>query len=182
MFERFTRDAREVVVGAQEECRRLGDGHIDTVHLLLSLAARGNGPGGGALREHGMTLDDLRDRARRRTGLGAESLDGEALATLGIDLAAVREVAEAAFGSGALEHGRASRGGHIPFSPQAKKTLELSLREAIALKQRSIDDGHILLGLLRATGRDNAALRVLDDAGVDASALRATVTRLAGAA
>jgi hypothetical protein len=35
MFERFTREARQVVTGAQQECRRLGHPHIDTVHLLL---------------------------------------------------------------------------------------------------------------------------------------------------
>jgi hypothetical protein len=42
--------------------------------------------------------------------------------------------------------------GHIPFSPEAKKSLELSLREAIAHQDRTIQDTHLALGILRASG------------------------------
>ncbi|WP_348537860.1 Clp protease N-terminal domain-containing protein, partial [Nocardia brasiliensis] len=44
----------------------------------------------------------------------------------------------------------ALRGGHIPFTKDAKKVLELSLREALARKDKSIESGHVLLGILRA--------------------------------
>jgi ATP-dependent Clp protease ATP-binding subunit ClpA len=57
----------------------------------------------------------------------------------------------------------------VPFSKRAKKVLELSLRESLAMDQRSITDGHILLGLLRE-GQGLGA-RVLSDRGVDAGAV-----------
>ncbi|HEY7482957.1 MAG TPA: Clp protease N-terminal domain-containing protein [Streptosporangiaceae bacterium] len=173
MFERFRKDARAVVVLAQDEARRLGHRSIGTVHLLLGLLNEQDGAGGRALREHGLDLDAMRARVGRLAGLG-DPLDGEALATIGIDLDAVRQSVEAAFGAGALEGGRR---GHIPFTPQAKKSLELSLRSALALKHKYICSGHVLLGLLRATGDDNLAVEVLADAEVDVDALRDTTTR-----
>ncbi|MGQ0615769.1 MAG: Clp protease N-terminal domain-containing protein [Acidimicrobiia bacterium] len=89
---------------------------------------------------------------------------------LGIDLDSVREVAESTFGPGALQHRqerrrrglrtRARRGpgpviGHIPFSPRAKKALELALREALRLGHNYIGPEHLALGLLRE-GRGTA--------------------------
>jgi ATP-dependent Clp protease ATP-binding subunit ClpA len=176
MFERFTDDARDAVKRAQEESRQLGHKHIGTVHLLLALYG-GDGAGGRALREHGLEFDDLRERARRLVGSGEDPIDGAALATIGIDLDEVRRAVEAEFGEGALERGRTGPG-HIPFTPQAKKALELSLRSALALKHKHISSGHVLLGLLRATGDDNLALQVLTDAEIDIDELRTTATRL----
>ncbi|GIJ48719.1 putative ATP-dependent Clp protease [Virgisporangium aliadipatigenens] len=60
--------------------------------------------------------------------------------------------------------------GHIPFSPRAKKVLELSLREALRLKHKHIGAEHILLGLLRE-GEGLAAL-ILSELNVDPAALR----------
>jgi hypothetical protein len=186
MFERFSRDARQVVVYAREESRRLGHRRIGTVHLLLGLAEDADGAAGQAFREHGLRPDDLRARVRRLAGDGqddgqqADPLDEEALAAIGIDLAEVRRTVEAGFGEGALElaGGRgAGRRGRSSITAQARKSLELSLRSAIALKHRRIGSGHLLLGLLRATGDDNLALQVLADADVDLAALRATATR-----
>jgi ATP-dependent Clp protease ATP-binding subunit ClpA len=176
MFERFTKDARDAVTRAQDESRRLGHKHIGTVHLLLALRA-GSGAGARALQEHGLDLDSLRARARRVTGSGEDQIDGAALATIGIDLDEVRRAVEAEFGQGALERGRAGQS-HIPFTPQAKKALELSLRCAIALKHNRITSGHVLLGVLRAAGEDNLAVQVLADAKVDIDVLRTTATRL----
>ncbi len=176
MFERFTKDARQVVVLAQDECRALRHQSIGTVHLLLALSA-GEGTGALALRDHGLEPADLRARVRRMTGSGEAPIDSAALAAIGIDLDEVRRAVEAAFGEGALEGGRVVRG-HIPFTPQAKKVLELSLRCALALKQKHISSGHVLLGLLRARGADNLALQVLADADVDVDALAATATRI----
>ncbi|WP_280429798.1 Clp protease N-terminal domain-containing protein, partial [Nocardia brasiliensis] len=86
--------------------------------------------------------------------------DAEALRAIGIDLAPGRESLEANFGSYALERaapeqrrgpfGRGRNFGHIPFTKDAKKVLELSLREALARKDKSIESGHVLLGILRA--------------------------------
>jgi ATP-dependent Clp protease ATP-binding subunit ClpA len=179
MFERFTDDARQTVVQAQYEARELRHAHIGTEHLLLGLLGRESTPSAQVLRAHGLTREAVIDAITAYRG--SDDLDAEALTTLGIDLEAVRNRVEAAFGPGALEEragrsgGRRSReGGHIPFTPRAKKVLELSLRETLALKQNRIADGHILLGLLREG--DGLAAKVLHDRGIDPAAVRREIT------
>jgi ATP-dependent Clp protease ATP-binding subunit ClpA len=168
MFERFTTEAREVVVGAQHEARALHHGAIGTEHLLLSMLSSPGTVSGQALARHGLTHDEVASDVVRLTG--GEALDGPALTTLGIDLDAVRERVEETFGPGALDHPRGRvPSGHIPFSPRAKKVLELSLREALALKSKSIVDAHVLLGLIREG--EGLAAKVLHDRGVDLPAL-----------
>jgi ATP-dependent Clp protease ATP-binding subunit ClpA len=66
--------------------------------------------------------------------------------------------------------GGSAAGGHLPFTPAAKKALELSLREAIRLDSGEICEEHLLLGLLRAA--DGAAAAVMDRLEVDPVALR----------
>jgi ATP-dependent Clp protease ATP-binding subunit ClpA len=172
MFERFTREARAVVVGAQAEARTLGHGAIGTEHLLLSMLAGSGTASGRALARHGLTHDDVTSDVVRLTG--GEQLDGRALTTLGIDLDAVRERVEETFGPGSLDRPRGRvPDGHIPFSPGGKKVLELALREALASGARGISEGHVLLGLLRE-GQGLAAT-VLRDRGVDVPALREEV-------
>jgi ATP-dependent Clp protease ATP-binding subunit ClpC len=61
-------------------------------------------------------------------------------------------------------------GGHVPFSPRAKKTLELSLREALQLGHNYIGSGHILLGLIRE--ERGTAAKVLTELGVELEAAR----------
>jgi ATP-dependent Clp protease ATP-binding subunit ClpA len=174
MFERFTKDARAAVVEAQTVARQVGTASIDTRHLLVALA---ESPGAAADALRGVGLDPARVAAAARAELSSGGLDGAALAALGIDLEAVRRRADATFGPGALERagGRRPRG-HIPFTPDAKKALELALREAIRLGDRTIDGAHVLLGVLRA---DCPAGRVLEpalhDAGTDVPSLRAAV-------
>jgi ATP-dependent Clp protease ATP-binding subunit ClpA len=174
MFERFTIEARQAVVGAQSEARRLHHGRIGTEHLLLALLVLDT-PSAAVLARHGLTHDAVAETVRGYRG--SEDLDADALTTLGIDLNAVRERVEATFGRGALD-GEGRRGrepvGHIPFSPRAKKVLELSLREAIALKSTSIRDGHIALGLLREG--EGLAMKALHDRGVDPVELRRDLT------
>jgi ATP-dependent Clp protease ATP-binding subunit ClpA len=176
MFERFTNDAREVVRISQDECRALGHQSIGTVHLLLAVSV-GEGAGARALREHGIEPTGLRARIRRMTGPGGDPIDGAALATIGIDLEEVRRAVEATFGEGALE-GRHAVRGHIPFTVQAKKALEMSVRSAATLKHKYICSGHVLLGLLRSGGADNLALLILTEANADPDVLAATVTRI----
>jgi ATP-dependent Clp protease ATP-binding subunit ClpA len=178
MFERFTSEAREVVSGAQDEARRLRHRFIGPEHLLVSMAG-GTGPGAHVLHVHGLTREILRSRL---TALTNDDLDAEALSALGIDLERVREATEANLGPGALDPKRPPMPqGHIPFAKQAKKVLELSLREALRLKCREIDSGHVLLGLLReAESRDDDDLtvRLLTDGGVQFNALRSETERL----
>ena len=179
MFERFTPEAREVVVLAQEEARVLRHDHIGTEHLLLALL-RLDTATTAVLRRHGLDHDQVAEAVTAH--LGGEDLDAEALRTLGIDLDAVRDVAEATFGPGALDAPGRSRErkspGHLPFTSHAKKVLELSLREAIAQRSKSIRDGHIALGLLRE-GQGLAA-KVLHDRGIDLQVLRADVSGALG--
>ncbi len=171
MFERFTSEARETVVLAQDEARVLRHDRVGTEHLLLALL-RLDTPTTAVLRRHGLDHAEVAEAVAAH--LGGDDLDAEALRTLGIDLDAVRDVAEATFGPGALDaprRGRQPRSpAHIPFSSRAKKVLELSLREALAMRARTITDGHIVLGLLRE-GQGLAA-KVLHDRGVDLPALR----------
>jgi ATP-dependent Clp protease ATP-binding subunit ClpA len=176
MFERFTQDARQAVILAQEEARRLHHTFVGTEHLLLALLDQDGKPAAEALRAHGLEITDLRARILRYVGSGEEGLDPEALATIGIDLDQVRRATEASFGQGALApKSRRRPSGHIPFSSRAKKVLELSLREALRLKHNHIGSGHILLGLIREG--EGLAARVLVDAGVDLEDLRTDVNR-----
>jgi ATP-dependent Clp protease ATP-binding subunit ClpA len=176
MFERFSDEARQVVRLAQEEARRRRHPFIGTEHLLLALLDEGHGPAAQALLAQGVTGSDLSRRVTRLTEPSDDPLDPEALATIGIDLDQVREATEASFGPGALDPkaAREARKGHIPFSRRAKKVLELSLREALALGHKYIGTGHILLGIIREG--EGLACRVLTDTGVDLTALRADVT------
>ncbi len=159
MFERFTKAARFAVVGAHEQARELKSPRIDVEHVLLGVLSTADKDLTTLLDRVGLTYDDVRAHIaenRRSEALGAE--DAEALKSIGIDLDAVRESLEATFGDDALDRavpeerrgwfGR--RGGHIPFTPGAKKVLELSLREALAHKDDHIASEHILLGVLRA--------------------------------
>jgi ATP-dependent Clp protease ATP-binding subunit ClpC len=66
--------------------------------------------------------------------------------------------------------------GQIPFTPRAKKTLELSLREAVSLGQKFIGTEHILLGLVREN--DGVAARILFELGADADTIRNQVIRM----
>jgi ATP-dependent Clp protease ATP-binding subunit ClpA len=149
MFERFTDEARSAVVAAQEEARAMHAGHIGAQHLALGVARAPGRVAGPVLCGLGL------DAASLRSALEGES-DAEALASLGIDLDEVRRRVEAAFGEGALEGatGQTCRrgrrlGGGIPFTADAKKALELSLREAIRLGDKHIGAEHVLLGTTR---------------------------------
>jgi ATP-dependent Clp protease ATP-binding subunit ClpA len=181
MFERFTREAREVVETAQSVARTTGSSAIDSRHLLVALIERDAGASAD-LRAVGMRPEMLARSLRSALSAG---LDAAALASVGIDLDAVRERADAVFGEGALDRGsRSSAKGHIRFAPDAKKALELSLREAIRLRLNRIDGRMLLLGLLRDSGsRAETALRhALAHTGSSVEALRAVVEQSDAAA
>jgi ATP-dependent Clp protease ATP-binding subunit ClpA len=175
MFERFTADARDAVVEAQLVARTAGSRSIDPRHVLVALAeARGL----AATALHSVGVDTEALASRLRSQILAGGLDAAALATLGIDLGAVRDRADAVFGDGALDRvSRRAPKGHIPFTSEAKKALELALREAVRLRSSTIHGGHLLLGILRTSGSPAAIelSRALADAGSDIAALRSAV-------
>jgi ATP-dependent Clp protease ATP-binding subunit ClpA len=194
MFERFTEAARDVVVRAQEEARAYGHAWLGTEHLLLGVLAQPEAPGVSALRELGVTLEAARAALSQVVGTGGLGTgDADALRTLGIDLDEVREHVEAAFGAGALDQPPphrcrprrrrcepANRTGHIPFMPPAKRALERSLREALALGDQNIGVEHVLLGLLDPKG--NMAVELLRHSGARPEAVRACVLNALGKA
>jgi ATP-dependent Clp protease ATP-binding subunit ClpA len=141
MFERFTDRARRVVVLAQEEARGLDHDYIGTEHILLGLIHEGDG------------------------------VAAQALASLEVDLTAVREAVEQL-----APRGESSPSGHIPFTPRAKKVLELSLREALHFGHNYIGTEHILLGLIRE--REGMAAKALVQVGADLAQIRQRVDEL----
>jgi ATP-dependent Clp protease ATP-binding subunit ClpA len=186
MFERFTTQARQAVAAAREQAHLLHHGYIGCEHLLLALSDGHDTAAADALAAFGLDTATLRERVIDVAGPGGAGLDADALASLGIDLDAVRRITEDSFGRGALDRGPHQRGrpisgGRIPFTPNAKKALELALRAAARSGDREISAGHLLLGVIDQ--RDNGALRVLKAAGVPAGALRQEVAeRMASAA
>jgi ATP-dependent Clp protease ATP-binding subunit ClpC len=100
-----------------------------------------------------------------------EGVGARALQALNISLEAVRLEVEAIVGEG-----RAAPTGHIPFTPRAKKVLELSLREALQLGHNYIGTEHILLGLIREG--EGVAAEVLRKLGADLNRVRQTVIQL----
>ena len=224
MFERFTGTARNVVVQAQTDARRLGHNYIGCEHLLLASAAAAE-PAGAVLRDHGVTPERIEAAILRTVGRGQTAdplggIDRQALASIGIDVDVVRARIEATFGPDALTRAvpaacrsrrpvwgkgplaeltrrrhrrRADRnaplpagpfrqhpafagpvpGGHIPFTPRAKKTLELSLREAEALHDTCIGVQHLALALLAP--KDGTVPVIVSSLGVPATSLRAAI-------
>jgi ATP-dependent Clp protease ATP-binding subunit ClpC len=100
-----------------------------------------------------------------------EGVAASALSGLGVSLDVVRQEVEAIIGQGQQEPT-----GQIPFTPRAKKVLELSLREALQLGHNHIGTEHVLLGLLREG--EGVAAQVLMKLGADPKVVRETVVRL----
>ncbi len=207
MFERMTDDARAVLLAAQEQARDLGHNWVGTEHLLLGLAAQRNGIAADVLSEVGVDLPSLRTAVVAILGpASADSPlvldeDDVALRSVGIDLNAVRAKVEEVFGRGALERpvpaGRRRRGWlrrgrrgcrhsgggslHRPFAPRAKKSLEMALRESLALGHRWIGPEHVLLGVLRVPDCLAAAILARQGVRLDdlAGRVRARLGRVA---
>jgi ATP-dependent Clp protease ATP-binding subunit ClpA len=183
VFERFSHEARRVVVLAQAEARSLDHDYIGTEHLLLGLLAEREGLGASVLAAFGISREGIRTAVREIVGSGElTEPDPEALEAIGIDLDAVRATVEQAFGPGALEGTRAARRrrtrcrrgrAHRPFTPRAKRVCELSLREAVHLRHRHIGSEHLLLGIIREG--EGVAAQLLARSGVDLVAARRRV-------
>jgi len=143
MFERYTDQARRVVVLSQEEARMLGHNYIGTEHILLGLLHEGTGVAARALTELGSSLAEARTQIEEIIGRGdpAHPLEG-----------------------------------HIPFTPRAKKVLELASRESRDLGHNYVGTEHILLGLMREG--DGVGAQVLKRAGAEQPAVRHQVLQL----
>jgi ATP-dependent Clp protease ATP-binding subunit ClpA len=226
MLERFTPDARAVIKKAAEHASRLGHRYVGGEHLLLAAVSTSQ-PASAVLCEHGLTPERVEGEIVRRVGLGAGTglfagLDRDALASIGIDIDAVRARIESTFGPQALSaaartvHRETTRRrrprparswrlrrrarssiatppapgtevatgryrapgpllhGRLPFTPAARKILELSLREAVARHDSHIGIEHIALAL--SSVKRGMVPSILAAAGVPESALRAGIS------
>jgi ATP-dependent Clp protease ATP-binding subunit ClpC len=144
VFERFTDQARSVLVFAQDEARLLNHSFIGTEHILLGLLAAGEGVGAQALQSLGISLEAARKQVEETIGSGSTRPDSDP-----------------------------------QFTPRAKKVLELSLREAMAMNHSDIGTEHLLLGLLREG--EGVGAQVLVRLGANLRDVRQEVMRLTSA-
>jgi ATP-dependent Clp protease ATP-binding subunit ClpA len=140
VFERFTEHARQVVVLAQDEARRLRHNYIGTEHILLGLLREEEGLARRVLESLGLQLEGVRAQVAQVDGRGDEMVSGQ-----------------------------------VPFTPRAKKVLDLALREALSLSHNYIGTEHILLGLVREN--EGVAARILLDFDADAEKIRNEIMR-----
>jgi ATP-dependent Clp protease ATP-binding subunit ClpA len=197
MFERFTKEARDLVIDAREQARNLRHPLIGTEHLLLAMLADNRSGANAVLREAGLEYDRILADLTRTVGTSGRVLtddDAEALRSIGIDLDAVLASVERTLGPDSWTtplpeteqerrglFRRSKSSGSSRFAPRSKKVLELALREAIHLQSREINSEFILLGLIREG--EGLGAKLIVDAGVKLADLRtATETRLRNAA
>jgi hypothetical protein len=187
-------DGQQVLARAQEQALRLGHGFIGCEHLLYGLASADDGVG-AVLRERNVTperveAEFVRLIGPRNTAAGSPlgTLDRDALTSIGIDLDAVRNRIEAAFGPGALapdapapRRWRRSRrnrdsgrpAGRLPITRRARKCLKHPPHEARALPGDHPGAGDIALALLAMDG--GLPRRILSAIGASAPQLRADI-------
>jgi ATP-dependent Clp protease ATP-binding subunit ClpA len=177
MFEQFAQSARQAVADARQEAAKAGQDQIRSEHVLVGLV-REPGLAADALTAAGLDAGLLRDQLPHGDHEAPADLDAEALATLGIDLDAVRRAADAAFGPGALDRASVPGRFRMPLSPDAKQALIGAVRHAHSDGRRQISSGHLLLGILDQ--KRNGALTVLAGTGTDVAALRADIVRRLG--
>ena len=166
MFERFTDRARRVVVLAQEEATALNHDYVGTEHILIALVRETGGVAAQAMESLGVTAEAARERVRVIDGPGKPGAPGQP----------------------------GGKPGHLPFTPHGRMTLQLALREAMALGHGYIGTEHILLGLVRASeggageggageggAGEGRAMQVLGGLGVEPNRVRQEVIRLVSA-
>ena len=172
MFERFTRNARAVVVDAQRIAVKVGAPEVRPAHLFESLVAKDDTLAMQVMADLGAPGDELRRVVRglmTQYSDGLDADDAEALKLLGIDLDDVirRIDTELNDGCGPIPKG------HKRFGKESKKVLELSLREALQLGDSFIGTEHVLLGILRQG--DKVALETLEAFDISVADVRRAV-------
>lgn len=130
LFTRFAGDARIMVRQAVANAEELGSDEVNTLHLVMALAAPESGSAYRAIAGLSTSADEVVDAARDAVGGPSGS----------------------------------SKKRHLPFAADAKKVLQLALRETIRLGSRPIETGHVLLGLLR--DEESPGARILNQHGV----------------
>ncbi|WP_143268478.1 Clp protease N-terminal domain-containing protein [Amycolatopsis vastitatis] len=187
----FDDDARRIVGRAQQQARALGHRGIGCEHLLFAVAESAD-PAGAVLREHGLTPAHVSEQTRRLlsgTATVFDTLDGDALATLGIDLQTVRRTVEATFGPEALRPVRPSPrrrwyrrrprrpGGHLPVTGRAQRCLDAAAHEAKRAGSTAVDATTLAVAVVTADG--GLVPRIVRSTGVPAEALRTAILRRA---
>ena len=145
MLSRFTRRARTVVAKAEDASRLFNHNYVGTEHLLLGLMA------------------------------DPETVSARALASHGLDVAAIHDAVVETVGQGVEGPLVPAR---LPFTPRANGVFEFALRESLKLGRNYVDTDAILLGLIRVG--EGIAIQVLTTLGVDLENLRVTVMDLIG--
>ncbi len=181
MFEIFTVAARQVLVTAQDEAIALGYDCVAAEHILIGLAADADadadGAAAAALAARNITATRVREAVPGLVGAsGIEATAGAetvaALATIGVDVNAIRERADEAFGRGAFVFPRPA------YTSAAKSAIERTVARAQELGHDYVGPEHLLLGLAAPDDQPGAvALRAL---GADAGELRAAVLEALG--
>jgi ATP-dependent Clp protease ATP-binding subunit ClpA len=171
---RTDRAGERYLAAGIEEAGRRGHDYVGTEHVLLALSRNPQGGATRVLSRLGVTHADLEDSALLAQ-LWAPPIDPDALATLGIDLEAVRERLEETFGPGALEQAHAGMpgagGARIQcIAPRLKQSLEHAVDRA---GEQPLLDEHVLLGMVDVP--DSIAARVLAEFGVSLAAAEAAV-------
>jgi ATP-dependent Clp protease ATP-binding subunit ClpA len=173
MLARFTPNAKEAMILAQEESARLRYPWLGTEHLLLGLLRQRSTVATKVLDGFAITHAAFERELIRSLGPPSDEIlsgeDEQALRTLGIDLQMVRARVEEAFGAGALERARSGHCG-LPMMPRLKQSLEQAAREA---GRGMIDTDHLLLGMLSVRGA--LAAETLRALGATPEAVRANV-------
>lgn len=165
------RPAEPYLVAGAEEARRLHHAFIGTGHLLLVLL---HSPGGRArrvLEQLGLVAQAAEEALEPCLAGGAPKIDARALASIGIDLEAVRERLEATFGRDALERSHASC---LGVTPRTKLALAYAVDRAGG---GPLGDEHVLLGMLSVP--DSLAARTLGELGISLEEAEAAVERAA---
>lgn len=174
MLERFTGPARDAVTDARRHAEEATASEVRPEHLLMALLERDGCVAVQVLDRLGTPAGEVRvelDRHRLHYVDGLDRDDAEALAAIGIDLDEVVRRIDRNLG------GLRGRTGRLRFSRGAKKVLELSLREAVALRHNYIGTEHLLLGLARCD--DRAVADTLAGCGLSRPALQETVAEAA---
>ncbi|SDI65584.1 Clp amino terminal domain-containing protein, pathogenicity island component [Actinokineospora alba] len=168
MFERFTKSARVIVRDGVHLAEQERAALIRPEHFLLAMLKDADTVSAKILAAHGVTTAAVTEaiaKVHRRGGLS--QADTAALSEVGIDVDAVVEALESAHGEGALAPAKRRRTfgprWRVPIAPESKKVIEGALREALARKESTIGDQHVLLALLAEPG---VVTDILADFGV----------------
>lgn len=167
MFERFTREARQIVTGAVAEAGMRGDSRVGSEHLLIATMGASFHFDRSILGPLDVGQEGIREQVAR--------MDSESLVSVGLD----PNVLHPSLSAGA---GPKTARGHLPFTHGAKAVLKGSLQEAIDRGDRHIGVEHVLLALLAVPKADpvSSVLAYLEAdpvgirAGVEASLRRAS--------